>query len=94
MSTPRTIAADHLQLTLVARRAQRLTNHPTRWAAMSDHLWSARSCRARFAPQDAPAYHRESTMAPMDRGHLLQAIERMRLTSGLPAVRATFGTAQ
>lgn len=86
MSSTRHIDAEHVLLALVARRA----NPRCRWAAMADHEWTPRECRHRYYGP-TPAQHRPPLLSPMARGHLHRAIERQRLTQGLPSIRKTFG---
>lgn len=80
------IDAGYLQLALVARRA----NPTCRWAVYSDCILSTRNCQREASRFDKflPGI---SLLAPMHRGELARAIERMRLFEGLPAIRKTFG---
>lgn len=84
---PAVILADHVQLALVARKA----NPRCRWAAMASHSYSTHSCHWRWRGTEALQYPRPSLLSPMQRGGLHSAIERQRLTQGLASIRATFG---
>lgn len=83
---PRVILAEHVQLALVAAKL----NRNCRWAAVSDCLWTTRTCTLRRIGGDS-AHKQPPTLQPMQRGHLHRAIERQRLTQGLPSIKATFG---
>lgn len=85
---PRLINAEHLELVLVARR---LKCSESRWAAMADHYWTQRRCSWRDN-SSSTVIHFPPTAGPMARGNLHRAIERQRLTQGLPSIRKTFGT--
>lgn len=85
MNKPRHINAEHVLLALVIRRA----NPRCRWAAMADHECTTFSCGSRYRGKP---FHCKPLLSPMQRGDLHHAIERQRLTQGLPSIRATFGT--
>ncbi|WP_374587231.1 hypothetical protein [Ideonella dechloratans] len=89
------IDAEHVRLSLVARRVAELQRRANpaagcRWAAMSAHLHDISSCSQR-RPAGMHALPRPSMLLPMHRGNLDRAVQRMRLTQGLAAIRKTFG---
>lgn len=84
--TERYINAEHLALSLVARKA----NPRCRWAAMSNSRWSP-ECRRRYSDSPMPEINFTPILAPMQRGYLHRAIQSQRLTLGLPSIRQTFG---
>lgn len=91
------IDAEHVRLALVARKvadSQRRIGRgaeAARWAVMSSHTEVLARCRQRWSSVPLATVEYPSTLMPMNRGFLHSAIERMRLTQGLPAIRATFG---
>lgn len=93
MSAPSTrhINAEHLLLTLVARKiAARQTargERACRWAAMSNGA-STQRCDRRGSSYRLP---HPPLMTPMQRGDLQAAVERTRLVGGLAEVRRTWG---
>lgn len=85
-----TIDASQVQLMLFARKIAKRQADGCRWAVMGEHVEVTRSCRTRYQAAPSVLRHR-SLLTPMNRGCLDNAIERMRLTQGLPAIRRTFG---
>lgn len=83
----RIILADHVQLAIVARKA----NNRCRWAAMSSGRWTTRACSARGASRHDTVLNLAPMLCPMHRGNVARAIERQRLLQGLPSIRKTFG---
>ena len=83
MSTTHRINAEHVLLSLVARRALK----GRRWAAMSDgaHTNPCGASYGRFAAKHPPL------MVPMTRGRMNNVVEHVRLNWGLPEVRKTWG---
>jgi len=84
------IAARQIELALVARRLNRLSGSRARWAAMSATTRVSMGCvppsRHWVPPAAIP-----SLLTPMDRGGVMQAIERTRLCAGTAGVRRIFG---
>lgn len=83
MSTTHRINAEHVLLTLVARKALK----SRRWAAMSDgaHTNSCGRRSGHYAVKHPPL------MVPMTRGNMNNVVEHVRLMRGLPEVRKTWG---